>query len=659
MATPHPLLPPLLLLLTLLSTTAPRPPPPGCPTTSTASSTIPLPSIPIPLVETFPPLPSPYLLPSVDFTALARNQTALVFSLENVGTYTPLIWWDDESGPSRTFGTPSYVGPRQGSGEGNHELIAGGGLVLSGFLTGANMSCLDVPDGSGGVLPCVDFEAMLAGYFDVPTNVWKDVPTSSPNSEFWYQAWMSMLPVFVDWAGRSVRNGAPGPLSPFNLNASVVWADVLAQLGGGPSTLPDVNFTGVNFTTGTPGVVAGYYNGRFTQPVASGGLAWLLYTASRAFPDDPHAPAFLEAADWGLRALEAVPYDPYWEVLLPYAALAAARMNTELRGSPSAPAGVPYDLHRLLTWVLQDDQTPARSPFRWGWGVTADVWGGVDVDGLVASVTDRDGYAFNMDSAAALAALLPVARYNASYAHSLARFAVNAFNAARLFYPAFVDPEHQSDWAWASGLSGAFAGVPSPISYEGVRKWGFNESSGGGSPLNNLTGPYATGDAKWDWGSPTNIAIYGSAYTGLYAALLVRTNVSTVPAFDLLATDPHHAPGSYPTRLLVNPDAGAPVPVAVPVGGNAGGGGPVDVYDAASQAFVARGQGKGGRRGGGGGGGDATGEVEVEVVVPAGAAMVLVAVPAEATLAYDAQHGWLLADGIVIDWASTGLPTRG
>jgi len=118
------------------------------------------------------------------------------------------------------------------------------------------------------------------------------------------------------------------------------------------------------------------------------------------------------------------------QVLLPHGAATAARMNAELRGSPESTA---WDVGLLLGWVLQDDETPARAPFRWGWGTICDTWGGVDVHGLIGAVTDRGGYAFGMETDAALAGMLPVARYNASYARALGKWAANAVNAARLF----------------------------------------------------------------------------------------------------------------------------------------------------------------------------------------------------------------------------------
>jgi transcription elongation factor len=74
----------------------------------------------------------------------------------------------------------------------------------------------------------------------------------------------------------------------------------------------------------------------------------------------------------------------------------------------------------------------------------------VDVDGLLGSVLDRDGYAFALDTFVLVASLLPVARYNSSYARAIGKWATNAANAARLFFPSSLPPEQQTDWGWVS-----------------------------------------------------------------------------------------------------------------------------------------------------------------------------------------------------------------
>ena len=600
---------PSLLLLALLSLPLPRAaapppsPPPG------------LPQIAVPLVERMPRLPAPWL--PTDWRALARNQTRLVFDAAREGEHFPLLWWDDRrhNFNQTTFGVASYVGGSAG-GSAGHEAITGFGLVLSAFMTQTDMRCL-----SGPGFVCVDFEKMLLNYFDVDdgAHVWKDNSDASADGEFWYQIWMSMLPLMIAHTSRS------GTLDPWVVNASTTWLDIERQLGGGEGALPDYNCTGVRFADGGRSASC-FQNGVFVEPVASAGLAFLHY-ATRAMvgEDTPAGAAQLQGAVWAMNFLTTrIPYDPFWEVLLPHAVYTSARMHAERVAH--------YDTDMLLNWVLQDDKCPGRAPFRGGWGVEQDSWGAggasaVDVDGLLGSVLDRDGYAFAMDTFVLVASLLPVARYNSSYARAIGKWATNAANAARLFFPLSLPPEQQTDWGWVSA-NGAEA-----LAYEGVRKWGFNVTS---PDRNNITGPYGTGDAKW--GSPplpTNLALYGGAYVGLMGACVQQTDADAVLAFDLTATDYFACP-SFPSTLLYNPGA-APALIALPP---LAAGAAFDVYDAAAQDVVARGC-----------AGDAC-----RVQVAADAAGVFVRVPAGAELSFDAANGWLLAAGRVIDFASSGLP---
>ena len=121
--------------------------------------------------------------------------------------------------------------------------------------------------------------------------------------------------------------GSPGPappppsrLAPFVLNASLNWVRAEVGLGGSDTTLPDFNWTGVNFTTG--GLPRGFMDAHtMTQPVASAGLAWLHYTTRAAGINGvvdcqgSCASGLLEAARWGLDYITTrVPYDPFWEV---------------------------------------------------------------------------------------------------------------------------------------------------------------------------------------------------------------------------------------------------------------------------------------------------------------------------------------------------------
>ena len=62
------------------------------------------------------------------------------------------------------------------------------------------------------------------------------------------------------------------------------------------------------------------YNGRFEQPDAYAGFAWLQYAAYRKF----HDAKCLEGADGAMQALVAEPKNPYYECLLPFGEYTAA-----------------------------------------------------------------------------------------------------------------------------------------------------------------------------------------------------------------------------------------------------------------------------------------------------------------------------------------------
>jgi hypothetical protein len=558
-----------------------------------------LPQVPLPLVEDFPRVPSPWS--PVDWRTLSADALSVIFDATRRGPYLPLLWWDDthHNVNSTTFGIPSYVGGATGAGA-PHESIAGAAAVLSVAHDAArNVSCL-----SGGGFTCVDVERMLLNYRDSSSGIWTD--SFQPNMSLWYGAWVSALPVFVAGASGSAA------LLPALRSAAHAWLRVEAALGA-PDAL-SFNVSSVSFSPdGTPHGVPGDSK-QYPLPVAAAGVAWLLYATRAALGEaDIDAPALLAGSQQALDYLFSLPYDSYWEVLMPLGALVSARMNAE--------RGTAYDTAKLLNFILQDS-LPSHYPYRWGWGTMSDVWGaGVDVHGLTGSVSDRDGYAFAMDTFATLASLLPVARYEAQFARALGRYASCATNAARLFFPRFNAPAAQSDWPW---VYAAGAGADA-LAYEGLRKWGFNASSG------NITGPYATGDGKAQDGLPTNIAIYGAAYVGLMAALVVPLPGAPpgVAAFNISATDAFHR-AVAPTTLVYNGGAVAAT-VALPLPAGAGA---CDVYDAVTQLVVAR----------------AARPPAVALVVAPDTAAVFVAYRSGANLTHDEAHRWLLADGVVIDW---------
>jgi hypothetical protein len=425
------------------------------------------------------------------------------------------MWWDDTrlDVNQTTFGMPSYVGSSHGGAE--HEAINTMAAVMTGLFAGFNMGSF-----SGPGFKDVNFVNMLNNYFDIThgNHVWKNTVTGDGNGEFWYQVWINILPMLVTWAE---TEGKTSSSLDWNIQAAVdSWFIVEEILGGGPGTLPNFNYTGYDFNTKT-----GVNNGKFTEPEAAGGLAFLMYAARAKFGDPTGK--YLQGAVWAIEYLLSCNYDVFWEILVPFGAVTAARMNAELHTN--------YDVAKLINWVLQDDQCPARPPFRWGWGTFAATWQGVDVSGVVGSVTDNGGYAFAMDTYVALAAMLPIARYDPRYAHALAKWATNIINSARLFFPDEIAEDMQTDWSWVSKYDPGRS-----ITYEGLRCHG---------PDGN--GPFGTGDARGS-GLPTNLALYGASYVGLMAAMVRPTGNPRLYGFDLLVTDWYHAP-AHPSVLYYNP----------------------------------------------------------------------------------------------------------
>ena len=163
-------------------------------------------------------------------------------------------------------------------------------------------------------------------------------------------------------------------------------------------------------------------------------------------------PQYLAGADMAFKFLDERTQNPYYECLLPFGALAAARANAE--------QGRAYDVKKLVNWCFDGSST-----CRPGWGVIADRWGDADAHGLLAGLTDGGGYAFAMNTYAQAAALVPLTRYDEHFARAIGKWMSNAAVNSRLFYPNALAADHQSCAAWAAHYDPA-----SCIAYEGVRK---------------------------------------------------------------------------------------------------------------------------------------------------------------------------------------------
>jgi hypothetical protein len=325
--------------------------------------------ITIPRVERMPNLPQPFALR--DWRQVTREYLDLVFDFVQQGEYLPLVGWLDEG---RTMvSLPSYVG-----GSKDPEAVNFLGAVVSGSLVG-----LDMRNYRGH-----DWVTWGTNFFNAEEGVNVNRPRGGTGGSFWYDVFPNVLFYQLE----SLYPGNPARDEQAR-SVAQKWHEACVALGGrtDPLALPNFDHTGLNLKTMKPVEM-----GRF-EPEGAAGIAWLEYMAWLKSKD----PRFLTAADWTIRSLEEKPVEqsPLYEVLLPYGALIAARMNAEL--------GRHYDVAKLVNWCFEPRGRPQARP---GWGVITDRWNDLDAYGLVGSTTDGGGYAFAMNTFQWAGALVPLAR---------------------------------------------------------------------------------------------------------------------------------------------------------------------------------------------------------------------------------------------------------
>ncbi|MBE3578142.1 MAG: hypothetical protein IMX00_10695 [Limnochordales bacterium] len=539
----------------------------------------------IPRVELMPDAPATYVMR--DWRQVARDYDSLVFDFTAVGEYLPLIQWDKSrrNFDLDTFFLPSYVGDYR-QGPGSQEAIN----VLAALL-GATLVGIDKSNQQG-----YNWVLMASQFFnpgDSQRVVLNNIGGRS-GSSFWYEIYPAILFfALVDKYPKVAGIELPlswgeGGLSMRDMMYETAdrYCLAVAKLVGRDGR-PDFEYTAFDFARGEP-----VWNGRWTEPDAAAGIAWLEYMAYVTFGED----RFLQAAEQALEYLESLDINPFYEVLLPYGAYLAARLNAEL--------GREYNLEKLLNWCF------GPSYARPGWGVITGKWGRYAVDGLVGSLTDGGGYAFAMNTFQMAAALVPIARYDPRYARALGKWILNLATNARLFYPRYLPRQNQSSDDWSEA-------VRNVVAYEGLRK----EWAG-------IT-PYAAGDARRSGWAATDFALYGSSHVGMLGAIVATTNVEKILQLDLLATDFFHAP-AYPTYLYYNPYPEAKA-VLIDVGEGA-----YDLYDAVGKEFVAR---------------AVTGKASF--VLPGRSAAVIVVAPAGGQISTDGNK--LLVNGVLVDYQRDNL----
>ncbi len=264
-----------------------------------------------------------------------------------------------------------------------------------------------------------------------------------------------------------------------------------------------------------------------TQADAAAGHAYVLYNAYLKFGDK----RYLRGAISAMKALESQKINPTYELLMPFGAYVAARMNAE--------QGTDFDLHKMLEWTFD-----GTAVCREGWGVLTGNWNGIDISGTVGSTVDHGGYSFLMNTFDAAWPLVPLVKYQPQYAKAIGKWMLNAVNASRFYYPQYMPAANQTLPQFMEVTKGV-------IAYEGIAK-----SSTYDSLYTSLKAPVAQGDGpKWVPGRNPEVSqfsVYGSAHVGIFGGIVKETNVPGILQLDLNATD-FFAKPSHPCYLYYNP----------------------------------------------------------------------------------------------------------
>jgi len=288
---------------------------------------------------------------------------------------------------------------------------------------------------------------------------------------------------------------------------------------------------------------------------------------------------------------------------MPFGAYLAARINAEHAKD--------YDINKMLDWSFD-----GTAICREGWGVLVGNWNGIDISGIVGSTVDHGGYGFLMNTYDAAWPLVPMVRYNQSYATAIGKWMLNAANTARFFYPQYMPDDHET----IPHLADVTKGV---IGYEGmIRQSSYQQHE-------KLKGPVAQGDGPlWVPGKnpeESQFSVYGSGHAGIFGSIIRTTNIAGVLQLNLLATDFYHD-DAYPSFLYYNPySTSKTVSIEIEKGKK------IDLYNAVSGVFIARNV-----------------SSSTSIKLSPNNAAVIVCVPSGGQITYDGKK--MLVNGIVVDY---------
>ena len=537
-------------------------------------------------VDQMPDLPQP--LKIIDWKKKAIQFDSLVFNFGNTTPFGPLIWLDSakRNFDQVTFGLYTVIGDvRQGPAKNNgefHEALTSFQSLISAGLMGIDKTN---QDGYNYVRMSQNYFNRATGWNIMMNNTNPEVAMAGGGygRDWWYDVYPNVLYYGV------------AAIFPDVENTEMIQRSVADQFYKADSVLNgNYNYSYFDYAQ-----MKGMNNNVPQQQDAAGGHAWVLYSAYKKFGDK----RYLEGAKSATEALLNQKESRFYEILLPFGAYTAARLNAE--------EGTGYDVTKLLNWSFDGCQSKDG---RYGWGVIAERWGDMDVHGLQGSITDGGGYGFFMNSVAMAWPLVPMVKYEPAYARTIGKFMLNAVNASRLFYPDQVDDAHQ----FLPEKKDIVKGI---IGYEGVRKIDdYNK------PELKGVSPVSTGDGpKWAPGQPEEsmFSLYSTSIAGVFGAIVNTTNVEGILQLDCNITD-FYAKNEFPEFLYYNPYNEEKTVNFIADS-------PVDLYDILTRSYIAR-----------------STEGTAGIDIPANSAVLLVVLPAGSKVT--AEGSGLKVNDIIISY---------
>ena len=542
--------------------------------------------LPIPRVDKMADLPKP--LKIIDWHKMALDFDRTIYDFEAKGKYWPMVWIDStrKNFDQPVVGIYTAVGDvRQGANNKGmfHEALASMGSVLGATLVG-----IDKSDQKG-----LNYVGMLKNYFNNDTGWDIMMNNTAPEvallgggygRDWWYDVYPNVL--FY-----AIYDQYPDEPDFERLAKSIAEKFYKAD------SILNGNYGYSYFDYGKMKPMT---NNICLQPDAAAGHAYVLYSAYKKFGDK----RYLAGAISAMKALESQKINPTYELLMPFGAYLAARMNSE--------EGTNFDVQKMLDWTFD-----GTAVCREGWGFLIGNWNGIDISGTVGSTVDHGGYGFLMNTFDAAWPLIPIVRYQPAYATAIGKWMLNAVNASRYFYPQYMPKEHQTIPQFADVTKGV-------IAYEGISK-----ASTFDTLYTSLKAPVAQGDGpKWVPGKNPEVSqfsIYGSAHVGIFGGIVQPTNIEGILQLDLRATD-FYAERSFPSFLYYNPyDAAKTVSLNLEASQK------TDVYNTVTQKYLAR---------------NVSGSVKIKI--PALQSAVVVCVPSGGKVTYEGSK--MLVDGRVVDY---------